>query len=374
VRFLATGRASRPVVTYPTLESFLAAQAEYITPHKAWYNHFSNAFGFHDEEFIEPKPQGRLRVLAVGDSFTFAPVPYPQGVMTLTEAGLRAACGGRDLDVLNMGVMGAGVLEYRILVELGVARFAPDLVLVNLFVGNDPPDLHRWVHDRSPAERALRRSYTWTFVKNLMRARSGLRDARLPVRVEGPARGATPPRGGAIVDPAGALAADDPVLVGPLLSEKSYSEVLGFDLGRFYRPADDRELRAAWQPLLAELDALGAAARRAGAPVVLAVFPSIIQLDAPLRDALVARMAFSARYRGLSPADIDLRLPNAMLAEYARARGTPLVDLTATFAVEIGRGATERLYKHQDNHWASGGNRLAARALVDFLAPLACPR
>ena len=102
-----------------------------ITPHRVWHNHFSNAFGFHDEEFVEPKPPGRLRILAVGDSFTFAPVPYPQGVMTLTEAGLRTACRGRDLDVLNMGLMGAGAPEYRVLVELGIARFAPDLVLVN---------------------------------------------------------------------------------------------------------------------------------------------------------------------------------------------------------------------------------------------------
>lgn len=374
VRFLATGRASRPVVTHATLEGFLAAQAAFITPHRAWYNHFSNAFGFHDEEFVEPKPPGRLRILAVGDSFTFAPVPYPQGVMTLTETGLRAACGGRDLDVLNMGLMGAGVAEYRVLVELGVARFAPDLVLLNLFVGNDAPDLHRYVHDRSPTERALRRSYTWTFVKNLVRARSGLRDARLPARAQTPGPRPATPRGGALVDPAGALAPDDPALVGPVLSEEAYVEALAFDLGRLYRPAVDRDLQAAWQPVLAELDALGAAARRAGVPVALAVLPSVVQVDAALRHAIVTRISSSRRYRGLSRAEIDSRLPSVMLAEYARARGTPLVDLTAAFAEESSREATEPLYKRRDNHWTPRGNRLAARDLVEFLAPLACAR
>ena len=104
VRVLATGRATRPAVTYATLEQFVAAQAAHITPHRRWYNYWSNAFGFHDEEFVEPKPAERRRVLVVGDSFTFGPVPYPQGVVTLTEAGLRAACGGRDLDLLNMRV------------------------------------------------------------------------------------------------------------------------------------------------------------------------------------------------------------------------------------------------------------------------------
>ena len=374
VRFLATGRASRPTVTHSTLEGFLATQAAFITPHRVWFNHFSNAFGFHDEEFVEPKPPGRFRILAVGDSFTFAPVPYPQGVMTLTEAGLRVACGGHDAEVLNMGVMGAGVTEYRILVELGVPRFTPDLVLVNLFVGNDPPDLHRHAHDRSPAERALRRSYTWTFVKNLVRARGGLRDARMPARVLTPGPGARTPRGGALVDPAGVLAPDDPVLVGPLLSEDAYLEVLGFDLGRFYRPPVDHDLRAAWQPMQTELDALGAAARRAGVPVALALLPSVLQVDDVLRDATIARLSSSPRYRGLSSTDIDPGLPNALLSEYARTRGIRQTDLTATFAEASRREGTEPLYKRQDNHWTPYGNRLAARELIDFLAALACPR
>ena len=43
-------------------------------------------------------------------------------------------------------------------------------------------------------------------------------------------------------------------------------EVLAFDLGRFYRPAVDHDLRAAWQPMLAELDAIAAAAPAGGGP------------------------------------------------------------------------------------------------------------
>ena len=372
VRFLATGGVSRPRVTHDTLEGFLAAQAVFIAPHRTWYNHYSNAFGFHDEEIVEPKPPGRLRILAVGDSFTFAPVPYPQGVMTLTETGLHTACGGRDLDVLNMGLIGAGVPEYRMLAELGIARFAPDLVLVNLFVGNDPPNLHRHVHDRSPVERALRRSYTWTLAKNLVQARRGLRDARLPTRVQAPGSGVQTPRGGSVVNPAGTFAPNHPALVGPLLSEEAYAEVLAFDLGRFYRPPADRDLRAAWQPMLSDLDALGAAARRAGVPVALAILPSVLQVDAALRDAVVARIASSPRHRGLSRAQIDPGLPSGMLAEYAQARATPLVDLTAAFADEFRHEPGQLLYKRRDIHWTPRGNRLAARVLVDFLAPLAC--
>ena len=257
VRVLATGRATRPAVAYATLEQFIAAQAAHITPHQPWYNYWSNAFGFHDEEFVEPKPAGRIRILAVGDSFTFAPVPYPQGVMTLTEAALRAACGGRDLDLLNMGLMGAGPPEYRILAELGVPRFTPDLVLVNVFLGNDPPDLHRYVHDRSPLERALRRSHAWTFAKNLLRARGGLREARLPGaggrgpagsagRARGRAGGGSPRAGPGRPGPGGAAPLGVGLPAGARLGPRPL-----LPAGETSRPC-----RAAWQPFLADLDAV----------------------------------------------------------------------------------------------------------------------
>jgi acetyltransferase AlgX (SGNH hydrolase-like protein) len=369
VRVLATGRARRPTGAYTTLEQFIAGQAAHITPHRRWYDHWSNAFGFHDEEFVEPKPAGRGRVLVVGDSFAFGPVPYPQGVVTLAETGLRTACPGRDLDVLNMGVMGAGPPEYRILTELAVPRFTPDVVLLAMFLGNDPPDMHRYVHDRSPIERLLRHSRLWTFGKNVVRARTGLRERGLPTRVSPVAPGVPGARGGALVDGAAPLPPDDAALVGPLLSDAAYQAVLASDLGRFYRP-DDPVLRAAWQPTLAHLDAAYRAATRAGSRVALALFPSVLQIDPALRAATVARLAGSLRYRGLSPGDIDPDLPNARLREFAAARSLPLLDLTPVFAAEP--PAAEPLYKRNDNHWTPRGNRVAARGLVPFLAALVC--
>ena len=370
VRVLATGGAPRLAVTYATLEEFIAAQAAHITPHKPWYNYRSNAFGFHDQEFAEPKPAGRFRVLAVGDSFTFAPVPYPQGVMTLTEAALGAACGGRDLDLLNMGLHGAGSPEYRSLVELGAPRFAPDLVLVNLFLGNDPPDLHRYVYDRSPLERALRRSQLWTLGKTLLRARGGLREPRLPARLGAVPPGAPVSSGGMRVQGTSELAAGDPALVGPIFSEAAYEQVLASDLGRFFRPPDEETRRAAWRPFLADLDAAHRAAERAGSRMALALLPSVLQVDAALRAATAARLGASRRYRGLPSPEFDPDLPNALLREFARARGILLVDLTPTFVAES--AGAEPLYKRNDIHWTPRGNQVAATSLTAFLAPLAC--
>jgi hypothetical protein len=370
VRVLATGRATRPTVTYATLEQFVAAQAAHITPHRRWYNHWSNAFGFHDEEFVEPKPAGRRRVLVVGDSFTFGPVPYPQGVVTLTEEGLRTACPGRDLDLLNMGLMGAGPPEYRILAELAVPRFVPDLVLVAIFLGNDPPDLHRYVHDRSPMERLLRHSRLWIFGKNFIRARSGLRESDLPTRVSTAPPGASFGRGGTLVEGTTDLAPDDAALVGPLLSDEAYQIVLASDLGRFYRPPSERDLRIAWQQTLANLDAVHRITTRAGSAMALALLPSVLQVDPALRATTVTRISRTLRYAGLSPADIDPDLPNAIFRQFAVTRRIPLIDLTPVFVAEPPEA--ESLYKRNDNHWTPRGNRVAARALIPFLAPLVC--
>ena len=76
---------------------------------------------------------------------------------------------------------------------------------------------------------------------------------------------------------------------------------------------------------------------------------------------------------GLSHAQIDPGLPNGVLDEFARTRGIPRVDLTPVFVAEHA-AAREPLYKRNDIHWTPRGNRVAAEALVAFLAPLVCSR
>jgi hypothetical protein len=168
------------------------------------------------------------------------------------------------------------------------------------------------------------------------------------------------------------LAANDPALVGPLLSDAAYQEVLASDLGRFYRPEAPQDLRTAWRALLGDLDGLAHATSRTGSRLALAFLPSVLQVDAALRAEMVSRMSATMRYRGLSGARIDPGLPGGVLDEFARARGIPRVDLTPVIVAAHAAGG-EPLYKRNDIHWTPRGNRVAAGALVAFLAPLVCP-
>src|SRR5215813_12834903 len=70
VRHLATaGRRKGPRV-FKSLDEYLASPSTNIIPHRSYLNYWANALGMYDEEFVIPKPPGRFRIMALGDSFT----------------------------------------------------------------------------------------------------------------------------------------------------------------------------------------------------------------------------------------------------------------------------------------------------------------
>ena len=252
-RYLSTGREGASRRRYASLQEYLATRTGHVVPHRRWFNYWANALGLNDEEFIVPKPAGRFRVMAVGDSFTYGLVPYPQNVMTLLEASLRAACPDRDLDLLNFGIGGTNATDYRTIIELGYAAYEPDLVLVNFYAGNDGPDLYR--QDREGVIAALacsgtRTSGTTSATSSCVR-RSVPDAGALAASVQGPASAGPAagerPRGGQVIDPGLRLRDDAPALVGPIFDEKVFAELLAVELGRFYVPPDARAIGRAWR-------------------------------------------------------------------------------------------------------------------------------
>ena len=211
----------------------------------------------------------------------------------------------------------------------------------------------------------------WTFGKNFLRARGGLREGDLPARVSTVPPDATFGRGGTRVEGTTELAPDDPALVGPLLTDEAYQTVLASDLGRFYRPA-----------------------RRAGSPGRLATDARESRCGAPDRDAggerdgagshaVGAAGGFrppghdgdaaggSLRYGGLSAADIDPDLPNAL---FRRVRGRP-----AAFRSSISHRSSSRRAPPPSRS-TSGTTITGPRGAIGwrparssrFLAPLVC--
>src|SRR5205085_3568624 len=89
---------------------------------------------------------GVRRVAALGNSFAVGPtVAFDQNYLTLLERLVPGA------EVYNFGVSGAGPRAYHLTAREHVAGFAPDFVLVSLFVTHDvveAPPLPRYLDPR----------------------------------------------------------------------------------------------------------------------------------------------------------------------------------------------------------------------------------
>jgi hypothetical protein len=373
IRYLAVPRGERDPRRFASLEAYLASQSTQVVPHRNWFNYWNNALGLNDVEFTVPKPSGRFRILAVGDSFTFGLVPYPQTVMTLLEARLRAVCPGMDLDVLNFGIGGTGVRDYRTIVRLGLTTYDPDLVLINFYAGNDAPSVYRYVHERSRSRPVLGASRLWLLGRNtirLWRAVDVLDAGRAPSA--GVAARGLSPRGGTPVDPAHHVSERDPALTGPIFTEAAFAEIQAEEMRRFYRPEDPAAVDGAWRPILADLEAIRLEVLRQGRRLTLALYPSALQVYPGQGVALVEALRRRPRYAALSSDAFDPSLPNRQLVAYCRRATLPCVDLTPVF-VEASGSSAEALYKQRDAHWTIRGNRVAADAQAAFLASLVCP-
>jgi hypothetical protein len=373
VRDLAVPRAERRPQTFASLEAFLASKPTQVVPHRNWFNYWNNALGLNDVEFTVPKPPGRFRIMALGDSFTFGLVPYPHNVMTLLEARLRADCPGMDLDVLNFGIGGAGIRDYQSIVMLGLATYDPDLVLINFYAGNDAPNLYQLAQEHSWLRTVLAASHLWTLGRNalrLWRDVDNLGAARVPPA--GPGTRGLVPRGGTLVDPTRLVSERDPSLTGPIFSESVFASIQAEEMRRLYLPEDPAAVDRAWRPVLVGLETIRTEVLRQGRRLVLAVYPSALQVYPEQRTTLVETLRRRPRYATLSVDALDPTLPNRQLAAYCQRAALPCVDLTPVF-VEASRSSTEPLYKQRDTHWTIRGNRVAADAEAEVLAGLVCP-
>ena len=375
-RYLSTGREDAPRRRYASLQEYLATRTGHVVPHRPWFNYWTNALGLNDQEFVVPKPAGRFRVMAVGDSFTYGLVPYPQNVMTLLEASLRAACPNRDLDLLNFGIGGTNATDYRTIIELGYATYEPDLVLVNFYAGNDGPDLYHRDGEGGSRRSLLRHSYLWNYVRNLLVVRRSVPDAgALAASVQGPAPAGPAagerPRGGQVIDPGLRLRDDAPALVGPIFDEKVFAGLLAVELGRFYVPPDARAIGRAWERPLAQLEAARAHVAEHGGRLAITLYPSVLQVDPRLRAETVGHLRSRRPDAEIGPDGIDPRLPNRTLLAYCREHGVPCFDLTPAFE-RASQESVEPLYKARELHWTPRGNRVAAEAQARYLAPLVC--
>ncbi|MDR3638640.1 MAG: SGNH/GDSL hydrolase family protein [Isosphaeraceae bacterium] len=99
-----------------------------------------NSDGFRDRERSRRKPTGVYRVAVLGDSFTEAfQVAQHDAFWAVLERELNGcpAFRGRTVEVLNFGVSDYGTAQELLTLRHCIWDYAPDLILLAFFTGND---------------------------------------------------------------------------------------------------------------------------------------------------------------------------------------------------------------------------------------------
>jgi len=280
-----------------------------------------NALGFHDTDFSREKPDGELRILALGDSITMGyGVTYDETFSAALERRLGSIDSThKSFQVINAGVHGYSTYHERVLLERSF-DLAPDLILVG-FCLND---------------------VTEPFVVDEAHGGTGL-DYHGVTQTPNPL--------------SGWLANETGIgrwLQSRIAHAKSLEAEKRLEVYNVRRMAEesrtDPRMIEAWRIVLGQLDEIDKLAREHDVPLLLVVFPFTFQLP-----------------------DATLREPQRILAEHAGALGMNILDLTDTFAAAVQDGAQPSearvdAYFFDEDHLTPLGHELVATRLIAYFA------
>jgi len=309
----------------------------------------TNSGGYVDTEFAARRPLTH-RVVSIGDSFSVGVVPHAYHFTTVAEGLLDST------EICNMGASSIGPRQYLWLLREEALALAPDVVVVNLYAGNDLLDYEPPEPQRTWAVLYRRNVLLFLVQKRLRalareRARRGDSLDELEVSL-----GKGLPPGLTREQIAGLL----PHLEDPALEKPNYSEAFFLELELERARLACGASRPAYALLLELLEQICAAA--GDTPLVFMLIPDEFQVD----DELWSRLLELTPGEDLER-DRFQRLVGAALAE----RGVPVIDLLPVLrAVPPAADGRPHLFHLRDTHFNARGNHAAGQALAEGLRPL----
>ncbi|MBI4962702.1 MAG: SGNH/GDSL hydrolase family protein [Desulfomonile tiedjei] len=290
-------------------------------PYSKDYDFQLNSRGYKDVEFAQNKAPGVYRIIGIGDSFAYGVVPYRYNYLTLLGQNLKR-CG--DYEVINMGIADMQPEHYLALLKNEGLDLSPNLVVINLFLGNDlkiAESTRPWLH-----------SYTVRAVRSLYAAHKG--SANDPRHVPG------------------SQYCDD----CPSFNPEAFTKIEK-KRSVFFRK-DSKELTAGVVEAMRCVRAIKDVCDDRKIDLLIVVIPDELQVNAGLQAEVVKALDGN-------PSDYDFEIPNRLLASGFDKISVKYLDLLEAF-----KQATlqKRVYKPQDTHWNIAGNALAADLIAKHLA------
>ena len=275
--------------------------------------------GFRDREFVQPKPDGLLRIALIGDSVTYGTgVDSEDTLPKQLERVLRERFPERELEVMNCGVFAHNTTQQLAWYRFNIAQFEPDIALVCTTIpdasGENIPS--RPMEEESSEARWVRRlgltSGVW--------AAEDLGDATVALETTMFLR-----RNSRLAD---------------FVAHQLYNGLMGQAHAQSYR-LDWEEGSPGYESVKKAYGVFAVEARKAGVRFMGAMYPTLVQLDA---------YPYAAEH--------------AALGRIAQDLGVPYLDLAPAFAGQNARALQVHPHDHHPNPTAHG---IAAEALADFI-------
>ena len=307
----------------------------------------ANSEGLRDRETPVPGENGTI--LGVGDSLAFGwGVELEESFLYLAEEQLRS----QSLRIVKAGIPGSGTGDQMRFLEHYGARYAPRLVVLSFFVGNDFSDVQ---HGGIPGQ---------------FRVQNGL---MVKASIEDEETG-TPPLWYRI---------KEKLKRSSLLAQRA-AQVLWYFESTFLEAPDrqnpglnarDRwlwefakvhlrepppETERAFKMTLASLDDVLTWCRERDIELLLVIIPRSIQV---YRWELER---WKAAYN-LEDDDLDLDRPQRVLTAWATQYDVPVLDLLPHFREYAKTRPQDRLYFYPDSHMNTNGHRVTAALLAERL-------
>jgi hypothetical protein len=330
----------------------------------------TNSLGLRDHE-LGPRRPGTLRLLGLGDSFTFGVHAGPLEKCYLKQLGKSLdarlarqpfeAPGGRErrsVEIVNAGIDGYGtVQEIGLLQDLEHA-VQPDGVLLGFYLGNDFTDnsgrTRMTVVDGYQMLEDSAEPFRREFAPMQRRARLFLNTrSELYLLLK---RRLLHPEDAAVSRAPGAAALAHGA--SPLGQEPKSFEYYRYDSGfaDCMRSELTPTMRIAMQETRRAFEQLRGWCDAHGTRALVVAIPAQEQVDPAERRRWLDRF-------GLREDEFDFSLPNRRLAELAQSCGLEVFDLTPGFAARVARGDT--LFMRTDTHWNAAGHAAAAELLTE---------
>ena len=319
----------------------------------------TNSMGLRTHEYSESKSSGGFRIVALGDSFTFAgQTEYQSHWPALLGSRLREEL-GVDTEVINLGYPAVGPRFELRMWQLEGSRLSADLVVQAFYTGNDFIDgLNFRVAPFTFAGAIADHSVLFRSLRNLRRygseaatiAAAGESEQRRPGE-------AAPTSGGYELDGYRDRSADRPTF-----RPRRFSAMVAQTM-QVARISNRSRFEAAFErgaPIL--LDTRDAV-ESAGARYLLMIIPSEFQVDPEVALA-------GAASKGAELSDYETDWAQRRFEKFCESNEVACLDLLPAFRE---RGRAEKIYRLRNSDWNATGQAVAVEELVSWAASSLVP-